>query len=209
MAEWQVIAALTTACVVIAVLMFCSVRWVVLKLRAILEPLIKDALYSRTPFTVRTSLALPDAEARLKREVHATVLPILLARGLVGSVHEGTVQVAVHHPLLRNSFSPVLDARFTRNNNQTWLTGSFGLHALARGFMAFWFWSACLISLVLLTAGAIGLLFGRRMGLLFIVFPPVLVGSAVFLVWFSRCLAKRDEMFAAERIREAISGTVA
>ena len=171
---------------------------------------VKELLYSSETLKVSTPLSPDAAQQKLNDALTRVGVPYVMSTRLVGYARDNRFKISLHRRFQAASATSVLSGTLFRSSSggRTILTGAFRLPFFVRGFMTVWFGFLAVWSAVGIPAGLIGLLAGWWQGILFLVVPILMFGIGVAFVKFGGGLSGEDRRLVAEKIAEAIGGTV-
>ncbi len=171
---------------------------------------VKELLYSSELLKVSTPLS-PDATQRKLNDTLTRVgIPFVMSTRLVGYARDNRFKISLHRRFQASSATSVLSGTLFRSSSdgQTVLSGGFRLPTFIRGFMTFWFGFLAVWSAIGIPAGLIGLLAGQWEGVLFVIVPILMFGFGVGFVKFGGGLSAKDRRLVAEKIADAVGGTI-
>lgn len=171
---------------------------------------VKELLYSTEPLQISTPLSLEETKRRLNDALTRFGIPYLMSNRLVGSIRNGHFKIQMHRRFISNSAAPVLSGSVYRSSDdgQTRIEGEYRMPLYMRSFMTFWFGFLGVWSVFGIPAGIIGVLAGRWESALFIVAPFLMFGFGVAFIKLGAGLSAKDRGEIADRIAEAIGGTI-
>ena len=171
---------------------------------------VKELLYSSESLKVSTPLSLDAAQRKLNESLTRVGIPYVMSTRLVGYAKDNRFKVSLHRRFQAGSATSVLSGTLFRSciDGQTILQGDFRLPVFIRWFMTFWFGFLAVWSAVGIPAGLIGLLAGWWQGALFVLVPILMFGFGVGFVKLGGGLSGKDRRLVAEKIAEAIGGSV-
>ena len=171
---------------------------------------VKELLYSSELLKVSTPLSLDAAQRKLNDALTRVGIPFVMSTRLVGYARDNRFKISLHRRFQAGSATSVLSGTLIRSfsDGQTILKGDFRLPTFIRGFMTFWFGFLAVWSAVGIPAGLISLLAGQWQGLLFVVVPILMFAFGIGFVKFSGGLSAKDRRLVAEKVADAVGGSV-